>query len=99
MNKTVKTVKLDKVVSEKSFAMADANAKYTFYVDKDASKVEIAKAVAAQYKVKVVDVKTVTRPGKLKKDWKKNIARRNPDTKKAIVSLKKGESIKDFVKI
>lgn len=99
MNKTVKTVKLEKVVSEKSFAMADASAKYTFHVDKGASKVEIAKAVADQFKVKVVSVKTVTLPGKLRKDWKKNVARRNPDTKKAIVSLKKGESIKDFVKI
>lgn len=94
-----KSVKLEKVISEKSFAMADASAKYTFYVDTDATKIDIAKAVAEQYKVKVDSVRTVTRPGKLKKDWRKNLSKRKLDTKKAIVALKKGETIKDFVKI
>lgn len=94
-----KIIKLEKVVSEKSFASADSSAKYTFYVNKDATKIDVEKAVEQQFKVKVENVNTVSRPGKMRKDWKKNVMRRNPDTKKAVVTLKKGESIKDFVKI
>ena len=92
-------IKLAKVVSEKSFAMADAGTAYTFYVPFDMTKIEIAKKIAAEYKVKVDSVRTITRPGKMKKDWKKNILRRAEDRKKAVVILKKGETIKDFVKI
>jgi len=94
-----KEVKLEKVISEKSFGMADAGPRFTFYVNKDAEKIEIEREVEKQYKVKVVKVRTITRPGKMKMDWKTRERRRNKDKKKVIVTLKKGDSIKDFTKL
>lgn len=94
-----KEVKFEKVVSEKSFGMADAGSRYTFYVNKDAEKIEIARAIEKQYKVKVIRVRTITRPGKMKTDWKTRTKRREVDRKKVIVILKKGDVIKDFTKI
>lgn len=94
-----KKVIIDKVISEKSFVNADAGNGYTFYVASDASKIEIAKAIESEFKVKVQSVRTITLPGKLKTDWRSRIKKRAIDRKKAFVVLKKGESIKDFVKI
>jgi ribosomal protein L23 len=94
-----KKVILEKVISEKSFKNADAGIGYTFYVNPAASKIEIGKAVEKEYKVKVQLVRTITIPGKAKMDWKSRIKSRASDKKKAFVVLKKGESIKDFVKI
>ncbi|HQG57833.1 MAG TPA: 50S ribosomal protein L23 [Candidatus Dojkabacteria bacterium] len=92
-------ISLDRVVSEKSFSSADSQAKYSFYVPMDTEKIQIAKAVEDKYKVKVVKVNTVNRPGKMSRNYKTNSKTRKVDTKKAIVTLKKGDSIKDFVKI
>lgn len=94
-----KKVVLEKVISEKSFANADGSSVYTFYVDTDAKKAQIKKEIEADYKVKVVSVNTITRPGKLKRVGKKYIKKRFTDTKKAVVTLKKGDLIKDFTKI
>jgi large subunit ribosomal protein L23 len=94
-----KKVLLGKVISEKSFVNADAGTGYTFYVNPDASKVEIEKAVEKEYNVKVVDVRTISLPGKMRMDWKSRIKNRASDKKKAFVVLKKGDAIKDFVKI
>ena len=92
-------ISLNRVVSEKSFSSADSQAKYSFYVPMDTEKIQIAKAVEEKYKVKVVKVNTVNRPGKMSRNYKTNSKTRKVDTKKAIVTLKKGDSIKDFVKI
>jgi large subunit ribosomal protein L23 len=81
------------VISEKSFASAEAG-KYVFIVDKNATKVEIAKAVEKAFKVHVLSVNTVLVKGKLKRFGR--IFGRRSDVKKAIVTIKKGESIEDF---
>lgn len=81
------------VISEKSFASAD-NGKYVFLVDKDATKIEIAQAVEKAFQVHVTDVNTVIVKGKVKR-FGKTFGRRS-DYKKAIVTIKKGESIEDF---
>lgn len=90
---------LHPVVSEKSFALANADNKYTFFVELKSSKIEIKNEIEKKYKVKVVSVNTITRPGKLKIDPKSRKMKRLSDKKKAIVKLKKGDKIEDFLNI
>ncbi len=81
------------VISEKSFASADLG-KYVFVVDIDATKTEIAQAVEKAFSVHVTAVNTVIIAGKIKK-FGKSFGKRS-DFKKAIVTIKKGETIEDF---
>lgn len=71
-----------------------AEGKYTFVVAKQANKIEIAKAVADIFKVKVEGVNTVNVTGKTKRMGRTSGKR--PDYKKAIVKLAAGESIEFF---
>jgi large subunit ribosomal protein L23 len=83
------------VVSEKSYALIEANA-YTFYVRPGASKPEIHDAVEAIFGVTVLKVNTLNRKGKLQRSRKSNRAGRRPDTKRAIVTLVPGDRIDLF---
>jgi len=87
------------MVSEKSYAMANAQNKYTFLVERGNNKIEIAKAVETKYKVKVLSVNSVVKPGKIKKDLKTYKPRREQDMVKVIVTLKKGDKIDEFLKV
>ena len=73
--------------------------KYTFLVERGNNKIEIAKAVETKYKVKVLSVNSVVKPGKLKKDLKTYKPRRERDMIKVIVTLKKGDKIDEFLKV
>lgn len=81
------------LVSEKSMMMMGEN-KYSFSVTKDANKIEIKQAVEKMFDVTVTGVTTRTIPGKIKKQGRYEGKR--PDVKKAIVTLKAGDSIKVF---
>lgn len=76
-------------VSEK--AASSAKGVYVFDVPRSANKVEIRKAVEALYKVKVESVRTVRGIGKILKRGR--IKGRRADWKKALVALKKGQTI------
>lgn len=91
--------KLQPVVSEKSFAMANASNKYTFLIIGKASKVDIKREVERKYKVKVENVNTTVRPGKMKRDWKVYKYFRKEDSRKAVVQVKKGDKIDEFLNI
>jgi large subunit ribosomal protein L23 len=68
--------------------------KYMFRVDKKANKTEIKKAVETLFKVKVIDVNTMTVPGK-----EKRVGRhigRTSEWKKAIVKIAEGNRIEFF---
>ena len=81
------------IITEQS--MADTEMKrYTFEVAKTANKIEIAKAVAEVFNVKVDKVNTVNVLGKTKRMGRTSGKR--PDYKKAIVKLAAGESIEFF---
>jgi large subunit ribosomal protein L23 len=80
-------------VSEKAMMLADKGA-YIFDVPTATNKVEVAKAVAEQFKVEVVAVNMLIAKGKMKRF--KRILGRERDVKKAIVTLKKGQSIALF---
>ncbi|ACT59764.1 50S ribosomal protein L23 [Hirschia baltica] len=90
----VKTIHYDKVVApiitEKSTILSEQN-KVVFRVPLEASKPEIKDAVEALFKVNVISVNTVVQKGKTKR-FKGVLGRRN-DIKKAVVTLKDGQSI------
>ena len=82
------------LVSEKGTNMRTAENKYVFKVDKKANKLEIKRAIEELFKVKVEDVTTMIMHGKPKRLGR--FEGRRPDWKKAVVRLKKGETIELF---
>jgi len=82
------------LVSEKGTNMRVNENKYVFKVDKEANKLEIKRAIEELFKVKVEDVTTMMMHGKPKRMGR--FEGRRPDCKKAIVRLKKGETIELF---
>lgn len=81
---------LSPVVTEKSTAAAEQS-KVIFKVARDADKAEIKAAVEGLFKVKVTAVNTLVRKGKLKTF--RGIRALQSDTKRAIVTLEKGQTI------
>ncbi len=81
------------IVSEKSFEMIEQN-RYTFEVAKTASKPQIASAITEIFGVTVTDVNTMNVSGKPRRlRTRKGLTR---SWKKAIVTLKEGNSIEFF---
>ncbi|MBP9211250.1 MAG: 50S ribosomal protein L23 [Bacteroidetes bacterium] len=71
---------------------------YAFKVNPNANKISIAKAVEKKFNVNVTSVRTANVKGKVKSQMTKRgrIAGRRSDWKKAIVTLKDGQTI-DFL--
>ena len=82
------------VVTEKSTTDLMPQNKYTFEVHRDANKVQIRQAVEEIFKVKVVAVNTMRIPGKLRRMGR--FVGRRPERKKAVVTLRQGDSIEIF---
>ncbi|NTW28393.1 MAG: 50S ribosomal protein L23 [Coriobacteriia bacterium] len=81
------------IISEKSYEMIEMN-RYTFEVAKSARKPQIASAVAEIFGVTVTNVNTLNVNGKPRRvRAAKGMTR---DWKKAIVTLKAGDSIEFF---
>jgi large subunit ribosomal protein L23 len=81
------------VITERSTDMMELN-RYTFEVDKRASKIEIAQAIEEIFKVKVTKVNTVMVKPKPKR-VRYNIGYTR-SWKKAVVTLAEGDSIEIF---
>ncbi len=77
-------------ITEKSTLVSEANA-VVFKVANTSSKPEIKAAIEAIFNVKVTAVNTIVQKGKTKR-WKGRPYKRS-DIKKAIVTLKDGDSI------
>jgi large subunit ribosomal protein L23 len=77
-------------ISEKSGKLVTLN-KYVFKVQSGANKVEVKKAVESAYKVRVTQVNIVNNHGKARNFGSR--AGRISGFKKAIVTLKKGDTI------
>lgn len=77
--------------TEKSTALYEPSAKYAFWVNICANKIQIKKAIEQIYKVKVNSVNTLIRRGKAKKV--RYQLGYTPDWKEAIVTLKEGHKI------
>ena len=78
------------VITEKSTVASEQN-KVVFNVSGDATKPQIKAAVEALFGVKVTAVNTLVRKGKVKR-FRGRIGQQS-DVKKAIVTLKDGDSI------
>ncbi|NCU39513.1 50S ribosomal protein L23 [Candidatus Falkowbacteria bacterium] len=78
------------LVTEKATNLA-AESKYVFVVHADANKISVAKSIQAIYGVKPLDVNMVNMKGK--QVARGRIKGKRKDWKKAIVTLKKGETI------
>ena len=83
------------VVSEKSYSLMDENV-YVFVVDPSATKVDVRHAVEQAFGVKVEKVNTLNRKGKDKRNRRTNTVGHRADTKRAIVTLREGDSIDLF---
>ncbi len=89
------------LITEKmSNLTADQN-KYGFLVIPNANKIEIAKAVQDKFNVHVVDIRTVNHPGKTKTQFRKSgrFTGKTARYKKAIVTLREGETIDLFEEV
>jgi len=84
---------LKPVISEKSYGLLEDN-KYTFVVHPDANKTQIKIAIEQIFNVRVLGVHTLNRSGKRKRTRAGFGTRK--DTKRAIVSLKAGDTIELF---
>ncbi|MFA5023611.1 MAG: 50S ribosomal protein L23 [Patescibacteria group bacterium] len=81
------------LITEKATNLSAEN-KYVFVVSIKANKIEIAKAIEATYGVKPLAINIINRAGK--KVARGKVRGQRKDWKKAIVTLKKGETIKIY---
>lgn len=82
------------LITEKSTHQREGENILAFEVDVRANKIEIQRAVEAQFRVKVADVRVANCHGKVRKQGR--FAGRRPDWKKAYVRLAEGEKTIDF---
>jgi large subunit ribosomal protein L23 len=80
------------LVTEKNMARAESRGIYTFEVALRANKVQIRHAIEKLFKVGVVNVRTSVAKG-LAGRSRMGYKTKDPDVKKAIVTLKKGDKI------
>jgi len=94
MSRSPEQIIVRPLLTEKVTRIQENENKYFFEVFKDANKVEIKSAIEKLFGVKVTDVNTMMMPGK----WKR-VGRsfgRSTNWKKAVVTLKDGDSIELF---
>ena len=89
---------LKPIITEKAETLSEGSNKYTFLVNKKSIKLDIKKASEEKYTVKVARVNTMIMPSKAKSRNTKSrvLIGRVPSYKKAIISLKDGETIDFF---
>lgn len=82
------------LITEKSTVQREEKNIIAFEVHRDANKIEVKRAVEAQFKVKVAEVRIFRVHGKVRRQgrW----AGRRPDWKKAYVRLVEGEKQIEF---
>lgn len=83
------------IVTEKSMKLSQGHL-YTFEVDKDATKLQIAKAVSDKFNVKVLSVKTINVKGETKQQKRVRKTYLSASFKKAMVQLGKEQKIALF---
>ena len=89
------------LITEKSTLLSEKLGQYSFIVEKTATKPEIKTAVEKMYDVKVTSVSTKIYAGKTKSRFTKRgqFSGRRPSLKKAIITVKEGQTIDFFANI
>ena len=82
------------LISEKGSLLTEKAHQVLFKVRPDANKIEVKKAVEALFKVKVLNVCTISVKGKRKQVGR--LVGRTPSWKKAVVTLKEGQSLEFY---
>ncbi|HOJ04318.1 MAG TPA: 50S ribosomal protein L23 [Bacteroidota bacterium] len=82
------------ILTEKMTTLGE-HGQYAFEVDVKANKIEIAKAISKRFSVDVASIRTILYKGKRKAQFTKRgrLQGSRPSWKKAIVTLKKGQTI------
>ena len=88
------SVLIKPILSEKSRSEREMRQKYVFLVEKDATKIDVKRAVETVFEVEVQAVNTSITRGKLKK--RGMVESLGSAKKKAVVTLKPGQKIKMF---
>lgn len=89
------------LVTEKMSALMESENKYGFIVDHNANKIEIAKAIKKRFEVDVVAINTIKYKGKTKTQFTKKgrFTGKTPQFKKAIITLKEGQTLDLFEEV
>ena len=82
------------LITEKSTTQRDVSNTVAFEVDRKANKIDVKRAVEAQFKVKVAEVRIAAMHGKVRRQGR--FEGRRPDWKKAYVRLAEGEKTIEF---
>ncbi len=84
-------VVLRPLLTEKGTRLKEEGNQYLFWVAKTANKIEIKRAIEKLFRVTVLDVRTLRVQGKVKRLGR--FQGRRPDWKKAVATLKQGDTI------
>jgi large subunit ribosomal protein L23 len=99
----MKTLTLKPRISEKGYALSEANNTYIFDVPASKNKFDVAKAVASQYEVTVSSVRLAGVPGKAIRSYRnrgrRSINANRSDIRKAYVTLKEGDKLPIFAAV
>ena len=89
------------IVTEKMTEIMERENKYGFIVNYNANKIEIAKAIEKRFEVEVVAVNTIRYKGKTKTQFTKKgrFSGKTPQFKKAIITLKEGQTLDLFEEV
>jgi len=82
------------LITEKTTALNNKQNSYSFQVSLNANKIEIKHAIEKIFSVNVEAVNTIRQHGKMRR-VRRELGKR-PDWKKAIVTLRQGQTIPDF---
>ncbi|HXF59951.1 MAG TPA: 50S ribosomal protein L23 [Candidatus Saccharimonadales bacterium] len=85
------------LITEKGTRLRERENGYLFEVARESNKIEIKQAIEAIFPVKVESVRTLRVHGKPKRMGR--YAGHRPDWKKAVVTLKKGQTIELFEQV
>lgn len=93
-----KQILIRPLITEKNTLQQENFNVYSFEVNREANKIEIAKAVEKKFKVRVINVRTLISKGKNKTQFTRRgrFSGYRADIKKAIVTLHKEDKI-DFL--
>jgi len=94
----MRNVLIKPLITEKMNDLTESQVKYGFYVDVKANKIEIAKAIKSKFNVDVKTINTIMFKGKKKTQFtrKGRFEGKTPSYKKAIITLKEGQTIEMF---
>ncbi|MBU0974552.1 50S ribosomal protein L23 [Patescibacteria group bacterium] len=84
------------VITEKSLRLANTDNTYVFEVQMTSNKNQIKEAIEKLFEVKVERIRTIVNQRELKRTGKKRMMVKFGKTKKALVTLKSGQSIDLF---